>query len=420
MEQRSVTKSYLYPLAIIGAMFFIFGFITWAIGVLIPYLQIACELTNFQSMLVGSAFYISYFVMAPVSNYVLKKVGYRNALVFGLICMAVGSLVFIPAANQREYWIFLLGLFVQGLGMAVLQTAANPYVTVLGPIESGAKRMSIMGICNSVAAIIGPAILGSIILQDADNITTSITAMNVEQKAIVLDGLASKVIVPYIVIAIALIIVAIAIYYSKLPEPRIEEEEGEASTYSSGKTSILQFPHLLLGVFTLFIYVGVEVIAGNTIAGYGAFLGISYTYTKFFTSLTLGGMFLGYIIGISLIPKILSQERALQISSLLGVVFVLLAIVTPGWGSVLFIALLGLANSLMYPAIWPLALEDVGRFTKTASTLLVAAIVGGAVLPLVYGALADAFDQRHAYWMVIPCYLIITFYAFKGHKIRIK
>lgn len=420
MEQRSVTKSYLYPLTIIGAMFFIFGFITWAIGVLIPYLQIACELTNFQSMLVGSAFYISYFVMAPVSNYVLKKVGYRNALVFGLICMAVGSLVFIPAANQREYWIFLLGLFVQGLGMAVLQTAANPYVTVLGPIESGAKRMSIMGICNSVAAIIGPAILGSIILQDADNITTSITAMNVEQKAIVLDGLASKVIVPYIVIAIVLIIVAIAIYYSKLPEPRIEEEEGEASTYSSGKTSILQFPHLLLGVFTLFIYVGVEVIAGNTIAGYGAFLGISYTYTKFFTSLTLGGMFLGYIIGISLIPKILSQERALQISSLLGVVFVLLAIVTPGWGSVLFIALLGLANSLMYPAIWPLALEDVGRFTKTASTLLVAAIVGGAVLPLVYGALADAFDQRHAYWMVIPCYLIITFYAFKGHKIRIK
>ena len=417
-QQPAVAKNYLYPLIIIGAMFFIFGFITWAIGVLIPYLQIACELTNFQSMLVGSAFYISYFVMAPVSGYVLKKVGYKHAPVFGLICMAAGSLVFIPAANQREYWIFLLGLFIQGLGMAVLQTAANPYVTILGPIESGARRMSIMGICNSVAAIIGPAILGSIILQDADTITASITGMSEAQKAVVLDGLASKVIVPYIVIAALLVIVAIAIYYSKLPEPEMDAEEGEATSYSAGKTSILQFPHLLLGVFTLFIYVGVEVIAGNTIAGYGAFLGIPYTYTKFFTSLTLAGMFVGYIIGISLIPKYLSQEKALRISSLLGVAFVLLAIFTNGQASVLFIALLGLANSLMYPAIWPLALKDVGRFTKVASTWLVAAIVGGAVLPLIYGALADVFDQRLAYWMVIPCYLVIAFYAFRGHKIR--
>ncbi|OJU26881.1 MAG: hypothetical protein BGN92_13240 [Sphingobacteriales bacterium 41-5] len=257
-------------------------------------------------------------------------------------------------------------------------------------------------------------------MQDADTITASITGMSEAQKAVVLDGLASKVIVPYIVIAALLVIVAIAIYYSKLPEPEMDAEEGEATSYSAGKTSILQFPHLLLGVFTLFIYVGVEVIAGNTIAGYGAFLGIPYTYTKFFTSLTLAGMFVGYIIGISLIPKYLSQEKALRISSLLGVAFVLLAIFTNGQASVLFIALLGLANSLMYPAIWPLALKDVGRFTKTASTLLVAAIVGGAVLPLVYGALADAFDQRHAYWMVIPCYLIIAFYAFKGYKIRIK
>lgn len=420
MREGSVTKNYIYPLTIIGAMFFIFGFITWAIGVLIPYLQIACELTNLQSMLVGSAFYVSYFVMSPVSGYILKKLGYKNALVAGLICMAIGSLIFVPAANQRAYPIFLLALFVQGLGMAILQTAANPYVTILGPIESGAKRMSIMGICNSIAAIIGPAILGSIILQDADNITATITKMSPAQKAVVLDGLASKVIVPYIVIAVVLALIAIAIYYSRLPEPAIEEEEGEATAYSAGKTSILQFPHLLLGVFTLFIYVGVEVIAGNTIAGYGAFLGISYSYTKFFTSLTLGGMFLGYIIGISLIPKYLSQENALKISAILGMVFVLLAIFSSGWTSVMFIALLGLANSLMYPAIWPLALEDVGRFTKTASTLLVAAIVGGAVLPLIYGALADAFDQRHAYWMVIPGYFIIALYAFWGHKVRTK
>lgn len=420
MDRQSSIKNYTYPLTIIGAMFFIFGFITWAIGVLIPYLQIACELTNLQSMLVGSAFYISYFVMAPVSGYVLKKVGYKNALVFGLICMAVGSLIFIPAADQRTFWVFLLGLFVQGLGMAVLQTAANPYVTILGPIESGAKRMSMMGICNSIAAIIGPAILGSIILQDADEITASITKMTPEQKTVVLDGLASKVIIPYIIIAVVLIAVSIAIYYSKLPEPNIDEDEGQATAYSTGKTSIFQFPHLLLGVFTLFIYVGVEVIAGNTIGGFGNYLGIPYTYTRFFTSFTLGGMFLGYFIGISLIPKYLSQQRALLISAVLGIFFVLFAIFTRGKVSVMFIALLGLANSLMYPSIWPLALEDVGRFTKVASTWLVAAIVGGAVLPLFYGMLADLWNQRLAYWMVVPCYMIIAFYAFWGHKVRRK
>ncbi len=400
-------------------MFFIFGFITWAIGVLIPYLQIACELTNFQSMLVGSAFYISYFVMAPVSGYILKKLGYKNALVAGLIIMAAGSLVFIPAANQRAFELFLLGLFIQGLGMAVLQTAANPYVTILGPIESGAKRMSIMGICNSVAAVIGPAILGSIILQDADNITASVSKMTNEEKIVLLNQLAAKVIIPYIVIAVILIIIAIAIYYSKLPEPNMEEEE-HSSAYSVGKKNIFGFPHLLLGVFTLFIYVGVEVIAGNTISGYGKYLGIPYSYAKFFTSLTLAGMFFGYIIGIALIPKFLSQEKALRISAILGIVFVVMAIFTDGWASVMFIALLGLANSLMYPSIWPLALEDVGRFTKTASSWLVAAIVGGAVLPLIYGALADAFTPKSAYWMVVPCYVIIAFYAFYGHKIRTK
>lgn len=418
MEQSN--KKYLYPLAIIGAMFFIFGFVTWAIAVLIPYLQIACELTSVQAMLVSSAFYISYFVMAIPSGYVLKKIGYKNALSVGLVCMAIGSLLFIPAAQQRAYWIFLTGLFVQGLGLAILQTAANPYVTILGPYESGAKRMSIMGICNGVAGIIGPIILGSIVLDNADKIQESVTTMSIVEKAQVLNELAQKVIIPYIVIAALLFVIAILIYYSSLPEAVEEDEDVGESSYSKNKKSISEFPHLLLGVFTLFIYVGVEVIAGNTIIGYASFQGIELSTAKFFTSLTIFCMLLGYIIGIVCIPKYFSQQQSLKISAFLGIGFVILAMLTEGYVSVLFIALLGLANSLMWPSIWPLAIADLGKFTKTGSALLVMAIAGGAILPLLYEWISSLSNARLAYLMVIPCYLIIELYAIWGHKVRLK
>lgn len=415
-------KAYLYPLAIIGGLFFIFGFVTWAIAVLIPYLQIACELTAFQAMLVSSAFYISYFVMSVPSGYLLKKIGYKNALTAGLICMAVGSLLFIPAAMTRIYGIFLFGLFVQGLGLSILQTASNPYVTILGPRESGARRMSIMGICNGVAGILGPLILGSIVLSDADGLIAALETMAADEKTIVLNELAQKVIVPYLLMAAFLILISVAIYFSSLPEVVEEEEEASASetSYSANKKRIFQFPHLILGVFTLFLYVGVEVIAGNTIIGYGSYQGIALSSAKLFTSMTLFFMLTGYVIGIIGIPKYFSQQQSLIFSALLGIAFIVGAQLTSGFASVLFIALLGLANSLMWPSIWPLAISELGRFTKTGSSLLVMAISGGAVLPLIYEKLADSFDPRQAYWMAVPCYLIIGLYALWGHKIRTK
>ncbi|QRX64953.1 sugar MFS transporter [Dysgonomonadaceae bacterium zrk40] len=415
-------KAYLYPLVIIGGLFFIFGFVTWAIAVLIPYLQIACELTSIQAMLVSSAFYISYFVMAIPSGYLLKKIGYKNALTFGLVSMAVGSLLFIPAAMTRIYAVFLLGLFVQGLGLSILQTASNPYVTILGPRESGARRMSIMGICNGVAGILGPLILGSIVLKDADGLTTALETMAIAEKTFLLDELARKVVVPYLLIAGLLLLVALAIHFSSLPEV-VEEEEEELTSetpYSASKKSIVQFPHLMLGVFTLFIYVGVEVIAGNTIIGYGSFQGIAMSSAKLFTSMTLFFMLTGYVVGIIGIPRYFSQQQSLIFSSLLGILFIIASQLTSGFTSVLFIALLGLANSLMWPSIWPLAISDLGRFTKVGSSLLVMAISGGAVLPLIYERLADSLDARQAYWMVVPGYLIIALYALWGHKIRTK
>ncbi len=412
-------KRGLNPLVIIGALFFIFGFVTWVSSVLIPYLQIACELNNFQAYLVAFAFYISYFVMAVPSAALLKITGFKNGMSLGLLLVATGSLIFIPAAMYRTYSIFLLGLFVQGAGLAVLQTAANPYVTILGPEESAAKRMSIMGICNGIAGIIAPAILGAIILNNADTITEQLRDMTAFDKDLALDALAQKVIFPYTIITLLLIGLAFLIYRSNLPE--IHEDQMEENTpgkpIPSSKKSIFYFPHLLIGTLTLFLYVGVEVIAGSTIITYGTYQGISLSTAKFFTSFTLIGMLIGYLVGIICIPKYFSQKIALKYSAAFGIFFALMALFTNGYISVMFVALLGLANSLMYPSIWPLAIGGLGKFTKIGSSFLVMAISGGALLPLLYGWLADHANPQQAYWIVIPCYLTIGYFAVAGHKI---
>jgi glucose/galactose transporter len=406
----------LNPLVIIGSLFFIFGFVTWISAVLIPYLQIACELNNFQSYLVAFAFYISYFIMALPSGWVLKFTGYKKGMSLGLLLVAAGSAIFIPAALYRAYSVFLTGLFVQGAGLALLQTAANPYVTILGPVESGAKRMSIMGVCNGIAGILAPLILGAIILDNADELVSRLGHLHGLPREMALNTLAMKVVMPYLVITLLLIILAVFIYRSALPEMDNPPEEDAGSETPRTKTSIFQFSHLLIGVFALFLYVGVEVIAGNTIIAYGTYQHIPLSVAKFFSSFTLAGMLAGYLIGIVCIPKYFSQRNALIYSALIGMVFVLLALNTGGITSVVFIALLGLSNSLMFPSIWPLAIDGLGKFTKMGASLLVMAISGGALLPLLYGYLADHLNVRQAYWMVIPCYGVIGYYALAGYK----
>jgi len=412
-----VKQSGIPPIAIIGALFFIFGFVTWLNSVLIPYLKIACELNNFESYLVTFAFYISYLVMAIPSAWVLKITGFKKGMALGLGVMALGALVFIPAAMIRMYELFLLGLFVQGTGLALLQTASNPYITILGPPESAAKRISIMGICNKVAGAIAPIVLGAVALKDADALQIRIKTMTAMEKAAELDMLAGRVILPYIIIMAVLVILGVLVSKSSLPEVDTDAEDEAVAAANTGKTSIVQFPHLLLGVFTLFLYVGVEVIAGDTIISYGASQGIALSTAKYFTTMTLIGMIVGYLVGIACIPKYFSQETAMKVFAMMGLAFTLGAIFTEGFVSVTFIALLGLANSLVWPAIWPLALSGLGRFTKIGSSLLVMGIAGGAILPLIYGHLADTWDPREAYWIAVPCYLFIWFYAVKGYNI---
>ncbi len=406
------------PIAIIGILFFIFGFITWLNSVLIPYLKIACELNNFESYLVAFAFYIAYLVMAIPSAMVLKVIGFKKGMSFGLVVIAIGALIFIPAALTRTYALFLLGLFVQGTGLALLQTASNPYITILGPLESAAKRISIMGICNKLAGAIAPIVLGAIALKDIDILTSKLSAMSMEVKAAQLDLLAGRVILPYIVIVLVLLLLAIWIYLSHLPEIDTDKEDAIVAAANTAKTSILQFPHLLLGVLTLFLYVGAEVIAGDSIISYGASQNIPLSTAKFFTTATLVAMIAGYILGVVCIPKYFSQDWALKACAVLGIIFSLAAIFTEGYVSVFCIALLGLANSLMWPAIWPLALAGLGRFTKVGSSLLIMGIAGGAILPLVYGGLVDRYDAQQAYWIMVPCYAFILFYAAIGHRIR--
>jgi len=418
-QTENTSSSRLSPIFLIGILFFIFGFITWLNAVLIPYLKLACQLNNFEAYLVAFCFYIAYFLMAIPSAGILSLTGFKKGMSLGLLVMAVGALIFIPAALTRQYGLFLLGLFVQGTGLALLQTASNPYITILGPPESAAKRISIMGICNKIAGAIAPIILGSIALKDADGLKARLESLNAGEQAAQLNELASRVITPYIIIVIVLVLLAGFIFYSGLPE--IDTNKEEPADAGSGvavtaKTSVFQFPHLLLGAITLFFYVGVEVIAGDTVINYGAAQGIALSSAKFFTSCTLVCMIVGYLIGIVCIPKYFSQETAMKGCGILGIVLSVLALLTTGFTSVLMIALLGLANSLIWPALWPMALAGLGRFTKVGSSLLIMGISGGAVLPLVYGALADKFNPQHAYVILVPIYLLILLYALKWHK----
>lgn len=406
------------PIVIIGALFFIFGFVTWLNSLLIPYLEIACELTIFQAYFVTFAFYIAYLVMAPLSTRVLTVFGFKNGMSVALIVMAFGALLFIPAAMTRTYGLFLLGLFIMGSGLAILQTASNPYITIVGPPESAAKRISIMGICNKMAGAMAPLILGLFLrLEDADKLHSEVANMAADDRIAALNEMAMRVITPYVGIIAVLLILAIWIYKSSLPEVDTDQEDEFISASNFGKKSVFDFPHVMLGVLTLFLYVGVEVMAGDTIIRYGISQGIPLTTAKFFATATMISMVVGYIIGIITIPKYIKQENALRLCALLGIIFSVGAIFTQGYVSVACIALLGLANSLMWPAIWPLALAGVGRFTKAASSLLVMGIAGGAIIPLLYGALADFWSPQTAYWIMVPCYLFILYYAVAGHNV---
>lgn len=413
---------------LIGVMFFMFGFISWVNAILIPYFKIACELTSFQAYLVAFAFYIAYFIMSVPASYLLKAVGFKKGMMFGFWAMALGAFIFIPAAMTRTYGIFLMGLFTIGIGLAILQTAANPYITILGPKERGAQRISIMGICNKAAGILSPLIFAAVILRPTDtDLFAQLSSMTDLQRSAALDELVRRVIQPYTVLGIFLFVLGYLVYRSPLPEINTEQESPEVAVANSGKTSIFQFPHLILGVVAIFMHVGTQVIAIDTIIGYANSMGIDLLKAKGFPSYTLACTICGYLIGIVLIPRFMSQVNVLRGCTVLGTIFTFGILFSKGTVhflghtadiSIWFIVLLGLANSLVWAGIWPLALDGLGRFTKLGASLLIMALCGNALMPLVYGYVADLYDARTAYWVLIPCYLYLIYYAVYGHTVK--
>lgn len=419
MNQPNTNKNQTYALAIIAVLFFIFGFITWLNSTLIPFLKLACELeSDMQAFFVTTAFYMAYFFLAIPSAWMLKKTGYKNGMALGLAVMAVGSLIFIPAANARSFPLFLSGLFIQGAGLALLQTASNPYASILGPIESAAKRISILGVCNKIAGILSPIILGAIVLKNAQAIEEQvIAATDPTIKAQLLTELTGRIVPPYIIIAICLFILAFLTYRSGLPE--IEEPKEELTGSNKTRSSAFAYPHLMLGVLCLFLYVGVEVLAGDAIGTYGKSMGMSLDETKYFTSYTLFAMLLGYIIGIFTIPKYIAQQDALRYSAILGLLLTIGIYFSDGYTAIFLIAALGLANALMWPAIFPLAIDGIGKYTQIGSAFLIMGIAGGAILPPLYGWLKDSggLSNQLAFFLCsAPAYLYILYYAAKGYK----
>lgn len=407
---------------IIGTLFFIFGFVTWLNGPLITYAKLAFGLDTYaKAFMVTTAFYMAYFFLALPSSWILEKTGMKRGMAMGLLVMAVGTFIFGTFATQRNYTISLVGLFVIGSGLSLLQTASNPYVSILGPIETAARRISIMGICNKLAGILSPIIISALVFSGVQDLEQQVAdAPTQDAKDSILNTFAAQIYMPYMVMAVILVLLAIWIVRSTLPDidPATANEQPVGdSNLSKEKTSILQFPHLLLGALCIFLYVGVEVMAGDAIGAYAQGFNIPAEQTTIYTSFTLGAMLVGYLIGLATIPKILTQERALTISAVLGIIFTLGAYFTTGYVSVAFVALLGLANALMWPAIWPLAISGLGRFTEKGSALLVMGIAGGAVIPQLFASLKDQFDFQLVFLILMAvCYIYIFYYSRSGFK----
>ncbi|AZI28053.1 glucose/galactose MFS transporter [Pedobacter sp. G11] len=411
------------------ALFFIFGFVTWANGTLIPFLKLALNLkTDLQAFFVTFASYIAYFFLALPSSWILKKLGFKNGLVLGMVILGLGSLVFIPAADNRSFGLFLTGIFIQGSAMALLQTAVNPYLSIIGPIDSAAARISIAGLCNKGAGVMVPIIFGLLFLDNAKEVTAKLDATtDPVAKNAILDELLHRVHTPYIVLAVVFVLFAVLIKFVHLPEINAEDDEAVVENddvkYTAAKNNIFQYPHLFLGAFAIFCCVAVEVMAGDIINTYGRELNIDANILRFSTSFTLICMLVGYVLGIATIPRFISQQMALRICALSGVLLTIVSAFTAGYVSYYSVALLGLANSLMWPAIFPLGIKGLGKFTKTGSAIMIMGIAGGAIWPLVYGFLKDKMhiDFQHAFLLaMIPAYLYIIYFAIKGHRVGMK
>ncbi|MDD7455628.1 MAG: sugar MFS transporter [Bacteroidales bacterium] len=426
------SRNYVFSLAMLGALFFIFGLVSWVNSILVPYFKIACDLhSEVQGYLANFAFYIAYLIMTIPASLFMNKAGFKRSVEYGLWILAAGAMLFVPAAYVRSYNLFLIGLFTMGTALAILQTAANPFVTIIGPIESAARRISIMGVCNKLAGILAPIIFASIVIKPSDKtIIDQVTAgvLTGPAKNAALDQMILSVIPPYLILAIFLILFGILFYKSSIPDIDPNKKNKVESADVSERKSIFGYPYLILGAIAMFMHLGSQAVSVNTIMGYAQSMGLDILDAKIFPSFTLGCILFGYLIGIAIIPRYITQQKALVICTVTGLILSFLVVLTSGnlhiFGldtdvSIWFLVLLGIPNSLIYAGIWPLAIKNLGKFTSLGSSILVMGLCGNAIVPMIYAWLADkASNLQVGYWVLLVCFGFMIFYAVKGYKIE--
>lgn len=424
MANDSSKKQYVSSLVMLGCLFFIFGLVSWVNSVLVPYFKVSCELqSEVQGYLAQFAFYIAYLVMTIPASIMLSRTGYKKGAMIGLWILALGAFMFTPAALTRTYSLFLVALFTMGTALAILQTVANPFVTIIGPIESAAKRISIVGICNKFAGILAPIIFSAAVIRPHDKeVIAAVQAgtLTGEAKNAALDELIKGVIPSYVVLGVFLFMFGIIFYKSRIQDinPAKQEADKAGSTTSEpSRKSIFSYPYLVLGVLALFAHLGTQALSVNTIIGFAETLQIGNT--SFFPSMTLGCTLIGYFLGVILIPKYLSQRTMLKIVTCLGLLLSVLVITLPARYAVFALVLLGIPNSVVYAGIWPLAIHDLGKWTNLGSAILVMALCGSAIFPLIYAGIVDSgVSLQMSYWILVPSFVYMIFYAFIGHKIH--
>lgn len=420
-------------MAIMGTLFFFFGMISWVNSVLIPYFKVTCELTLSQSYLVGFVFYIAYFVMAIPSSKLLDAVGYKKGISYGMFIMAAGALLFVPAAMTRAYALFLSGLFLLGIGLAVLQTAGNPFVTVIGPVESAASRMSIMGVCNKLAGIIAPLALGYVIIRQGDSAvfeqlgSGAATVFGVPREE-VLDSIIRRVIPPYLVIAAVFIAFGIFVRRSSLPDIVGGGMPDARLNAEDSRWTVFGYPYLVLGVVAMVCHLGTQALCINTLASTAESLGTDIAQAKVLPSMILFTTFIGFLLGAVLIPRVISQLSALRIAAAVNLVASVLVVLVGGRTEILgvdahnsmwILVFMGIPNAFLYSGIWPLAIHDLGRHTGMGSAFLVMALAASGFFPLIYAEEATRLaDFQAAYYISVPCFCFILFYAMYGYRIN--
>ena len=408
-------------LAMVGCLFFVFGLVSWVNSILVPYFKVACDLqSGVQTYLVTFAFYIAYLVMTVPASFLLKKVGYKKGAKIGLWIMAAGALMFWPAALTRTYGMFLAALFVIGTSLAILQSVANPFVTIIGPIESAAKRISIMGICNKFAGIIAPLLFAAAVIRPEDKEIMAAVESGVlvgPAKEAALDQMIQGVIAPYVILAAFLFIFGFLFYKSPIKDIN-PDTDNKSVEGTQDRKSVWAYPYLVLGVVALFCHLGSQQISIATIIQYAQSMGLSLDAAKVFPSYTLACILCGYLIGVVTIPKYISQQKALVVCTITGLILSALVLLLPVKASIWCVVLLGIPNSLIYAGIWPLAIRGLGKWTTLGSSLLVMALCGNAILSLLYGVMTDHMSLQASYWLLIPCFVFMIYYAVWGYKIE--